>query len=83
MAPALTLSPTSNILRPFHRNLLLRLGINRNILKELIEIPIYIGGFEMKSLEIEQCVESISLMISCFNSKLPTNKLIKYSLELL
>jgi len=83
MAPALTLPPTSNILHPFYRNLLPRLGINRNIPKELVEIPIYIRGFGMKSLEVEQCIESISLMISYFNSELPTNKLIKHSLELL
>ena len=53
MAPALTLSLTSNILYPFHRNLLSRLDINRNIPKELIQIPIYMGEFGMKSLEME------------------------------
>ena len=37
----------------------------------------------MKSLEIEQYVESIGLMISYFLSNLPISNLIKYSLELL
>ena len=75
IAPALTLPPTSNILCPFHRNLLLRLGINRNIPKELIEIPIYMGGFEMKSLEMKQYIELIGLMISYlsfYNQRLDT-----------
>jgi len=64
MAPALTFLPTSNILRPF--KLLPKLGINWNIPVELLEILKYMGEFQMKSLKIEQCVESIGLIISCF-----------------
>ena len=44
---------TTNILRSFHRKLLPKLEVNRNIPTELIEIPAYMGGFQMKSLEIE------------------------------
>ena len=39
MAPTLTLDPSDNILRKFHRLLLLKLGINRNIPQILISTP--------------------------------------------
>ena len=35
----------------------------------------------MKSLEIEQCIESIGLIISCFSLILPTSNLMKHSLQ--
>ena len=81
MAPALTFLPTSNILRPFHQKLLLKLGINQNIPVELVEITMHIGGFQMKSLESEQSIEYIRLIISCFSSILPTSNLMNHSLE--
>ena len=77
MAPALTLSPTSNILQKFHRNLLLKMKINRNVPLALIPIPSHIGGFNLKTLEMEQCIESINIIISYFNSILPTSKLLQ------
>ena len=81
MALALIFPPTSNILRPFYWKLLLKLGINWNILTELVEISIYMGEFQMKSLEIEQYIESIELIISYFSSILSTSNLMKHSLE--
>jgi len=35
------------------------------------------GGFNLKVIEIEQLIEVIGLVISYFNSPLPTNDLIK------
>ena len=41
------------------------------------------GGLQLKSLELEQVIESISLIITYFNSSLLTANLMKYSLEYL
>jgi len=83
IAPALTFDPSNDILRNFHYILLLKLGINRNIPKILTSIPFYMGGFQLKALEVEQSIESISLLITYFKSALPTSVLMKYSLEYL
>ena len=57
------------------------MGINRNVPQVLTAVPFYIGGFQLKGLEMEQAIKSISILITCFNSPLPTADLIKYSLE--
>ena len=41
------------------------------------------GRLQLKSLELEQAIESISLIITCFNSSLLTADLIKYLLKYL
>ena len=81
IAPALILDSRNNIMRKFHHNLLPRLGINHNIPQVLTAPPPYMGGFDLKSIEIEQIIESISIVVSYFNLTLPTADLIKYSLE--
>ena len=81
MAPTLTLAPNDDILRPFHCKLLPQLGVNRNIPKVLIVVLFYMGGFQLKGLELEQTIESISIVIICFNSPLSTVDLMKHSLE--
>ena len=81
MAPALKLEPAQNILKPFYRRLLPRIKINRNIHSALVPFPFYMGGFKLRSLEMEQIIEGFSLMISYFNSTLPTNDLMKKSIE--
>ena len=83
IAPTLTLDPLNNLLQKFYQSLLPRLGINQNIPKVLISIPFYIGGFQLKALEIEQCIESISTIITYFSSPLSTANLLKHSLEYL
>ena len=70
MAPALTLAPNNDILQPFYRKLLPRMGINRNVLQVLTAVPFYIRRFQLKGLDIEQAIESISILIACFNSPL-------------
>jgi len=77
MAPALILSPTSNILQKFHRNLLPKIKINSNVPLALIPILSHLGGFNLKTLEMEQYIESINIVISCFNSILLTSKLLQ------
>ena len=81
MALALIFDPNDDIHRFFHCKLLSRLGINRNIPKVLIAVPFYMGGFQLKGLELEQTIESISIVIICFNSPLSTVDLMKHSLE--
>ena len=83
MAPALILSPQTNILWKFYRGLLPKLKINWNIQLALIPIPFYMGDFEILSLELEQCIESITIVISCFSSTLLMSNLLKHSLEYL
>ena len=53
MAPVLTLEPAQNMLQPFYRRLLPRIKINRNLPSALIPILFYIGGFNIRSLEME------------------------------
>ena len=53
MAPALTLNPVDNILQKFYQTILLRIKINQNIPHTLIPTPFYMGGFQLKLLEME------------------------------
>ena len=81
IAPALTLNPQSNILNTFYRKLLLLLQINRNILQALLNVPFFLGEFRLQSLEIEQGIEVIGMIISIFSSNLPMSDLLKQSIE--
>ena len=72
-----------NILHIFYCSLLPKMGINRNIPTVLTLIPFYMGGFQLKALEVEQCIKLIGAIICCFNSLLLTANLIKHSLEYL
>ena len=75
MAPALTLFPNHDILHPFHRKLPPLLKINQNILTLLVSIPFYMGGFDLRSLKIEQGIEVLGIIISTYKSTLPTSNL--------
>ena len=77
----LTLEPTKNILQPFYRRLLPRIKINRNMPSALIPIQFYMGGFKLRSLEMEQIIGGFSIVISYFNSTHQTSDLMKQSLE--
>ena len=81
MVLALTLNPKNNILQKFYRTILPRMKINWNILQAIISIPFYMGGFQSKSLEMEQTIESINLFITNFTSNLLTKDLLVQSLE--
>ena len=83
MAPTLILDLAQNILQPFYHRLLPRIKVNRNIPIALILLLYYMGGFKLHSIKIEQTIEALSLIISYFNSTLPTNDLLKQSLEYL
>ena len=65
----------TNILQPFYQKILPALKINCNLPNELLLIPAYMGGVELKSLEIEQDIEVIVMIIATYNSKLPISKL--------
>ena len=81
MALTLTLNPKDNILQKFHRTILLRIKINYNIPQALISIPFYMGSFQMKSLEMEQTIESINTFITNFKLNLLTKDLLVQLLE--
>ena len=53
MAPGLTLYPSSNVLRPLHRVLLLKLYINRNFWAVIVSLAPSVDGLRLKLLEIE------------------------------
>ena len=53
MVPVLTLYPSSNILRPLHRELLPKIYINRNFLVAIIPLTPAVGRLRLKLLEIE------------------------------
>ena len=55
--------------------------VNRNVPLALILIPLHLESFNLKTLEMEQCIESINIVILCFNLILPTSKLLHQSLE--
>ena len=46
-------------------------------------MPFYIGGLQLRTIEIEQCIELISSIITCFSYALITRDLMKHSLEYL
>ena len=46
-----------------------------------IPIPFYMGGFKLRSLEMEQIIEGFSILFSDLKSTLPTSDLMKQSLE--
>ena len=77
MALALILPLNQSILQKFYCKLIPCLKINRNILPSLSSISFYVGGFQLKSLEIEQYKEAISIFILLFNTLLPLSDLLK------
>jgi len=81
MGPALTLNPGDNILQKFYQTISPKMKINGNILHTLIPIPFYMGGFQLKSLEMEQTIELISVFITSLTSNLPTKDLLIKSLD--
>ena len=83
MEPVPTLEPAQNILKPFHRGSLPRIKINRNMPSALLQLPSHLGRFKLRSLEMEQTIEGLSLVMSYFNSTLPTNDWMKQSPECL
>ena len=50
--------------------------INYSLLISLISAPFYMGSFQLKVLEDDQTIESISIVISYFVSELPIRDLI-------
>jgi len=81
MAPVLILSPITNILQPFYYCILPALKVNRYLPNELLSIPTYMGGLDLKAIEIEQGIKAITMIISTYKSPLPTSKLFIQSLE--
>ena len=83
MAPALTLPLAGNVLRPLHRVILPKIGMNRNFPTFMIPVPPAIGGLDLKSLELEQGLSSLSTLAGLWLSSTPSSILLKTSLELL
>ena len=53
MAPMLTLSLGDNVLRPLHRSLLPKIGVNRNFSQVMVAVSPAVGGLGLRSLELE------------------------------
>lgn len=83
MAPALTLPLTGNVLRPLHRAILPKIGVNCNSPKLAIPVSPAAGGLGHKSLELEQGLERLSHMASLWSSPTPSDPLLRTSLKLL
>ena len=80
MAPLLLLLSNKNTLQPLYRALLPKLHINRNFLSIMIICYLVAGGLGLGSLEVEQTIEAINLVISLFDSLTPLSFLLKESL---
>jgi hypothetical protein len=83
MAPLLSPSLKFNILQPLNQVLLLKIKVNHNFLVEIISVSVAIGGLGLPSLETEQEVEEIDLVVSLFESPTLARYLLRDSIELL
>ena len=64
VALMLTLSLTNNILCPLHRALLSKNGVNRNFPITIVPVSPAVGELGLRSLEIEQGLEQLGLLIA-------------------
>ena len=83
MAPNLTLPLSGNVLRPLHRAVLPKLGVNRNFPLIMIPSAAAVGSLGLKSLELEQDLERLSHLDVLWISSAPSSTLMRTSLELL
>ena len=83
MALTLTLSPKDNLLRPLHRALLPKIGINRNFPITMIPASPVIGSLGLCSLKLEQDLEQLSLLTTFWPNETLSKPLLTTSLELL
>ena len=63
--------------------LLLKLRVDQNFPTSMISCSLYIGSLGLPSIEIEQLLEMLSLVILYYLSKIPTALYLKDSLEIL
>ena len=77
------MSPRDNLLRPLHRALLPKIGVNRNFPTSMIPVSPAIGGLGLRSLELEQGLEQLSLLTGLWTADTPSKSLLTTSLELL
>ena len=83
MDPVLHLYRQINMLRKFHRSLFLCVQVNRNFPCMLILIFPSFGDLDLKTLELEQGVESISHLISLWDASTPDSNLLPVSFDFL
>ena len=83
MAPFANIHLHSNILQPLYRNLLPKIKVNRHFPSTMAASSPIIGGLGLPSLEVEQAVEMISLVMSLFPASVATSFYLRESLELL
>ena len=83
MSSLISLPIRSNLLGSFYRKLLPRLKVNRNFLVIIVIAPESIGGLGLPSIETQQIVEAIDLILSLYNSLSLVKYLLRESLELL
>ena len=83
MVLLLSLSLKSSVLQPLYRTLLPKIKVNRNFPIVITLVSVALGELGLPSLEVEQVLEVIDLMISLYNSPTPAKFLLRDSLELL
>ena len=83
MDPTLTLPLPGNVPRSLHRVLLPRVGVNRNFPIEMILLAAGVGSLALKSLELEQGIESLAILARMWLSSTPSSTLLKISLAFL
>ena len=81
--PTLHLSQQSKIIKQFRRILLPCIKVNRNFPCAVIPIALAFGGLGMKIMELENGLESISHLISFWDSATTASNLLRVSLEFL
>ena len=83
MAPFTNIHLHSNILQPLYRNSLPKIKLNRHFPSTMAASSPIIRGLGLPSLEVEQAVEMISLVMSLFPASVATSFYLRESLELL
>ena len=81
MAPLLSILLTNNTLQPLYRAILPKLHINRKYLCTMITSYVAVRDLGLGSLEVEQIVEVVNLIISLFESPTLASYLLRESLE--
>ena len=86
-APVLSFTKDSNILAKLHTALLLKLGVIKTFPIALRSMLVYLGGLNLRSIEVESIAQVIYHLISLYTADTPTKLLLKtiikyYLLEL-
>ena len=80
-APVLSFTKDSNILAKLHTALLPKLGVMKMFPIALRSMPVYLGGLNLQSIEVEAIAQAIHHLISLYTADMPTKLLLKIIIE--